>query len=387
LHGLCLLEKIAGRSNYLALLLEHPQALQRMLDYGARSDWIAQQLQQQPALLDELIDPASLHNLPHSTTGYIDQALSLSQQTHSSVEQQLSLLQQWRQSCSLRIAANGLFKYLDTSAVQRHLSHLAEACLQAISNISQQQLQSPMAPTIIAYGTLGAGEMHYGSDLDLVFLYPKNLSEPEHSERSVTRHAQKIIHLLTTIGPHNRLYEIDTRLRPNGQSGILVSNINSFKNYQLNQAWVWEWQALTRARCVIGEPTMHRHFESIRRRILQPARDATMLRTAITDMFAHVHTAFQSDPTAIQRLRLQFLTQYWLLSHALPSTAIPCHLPTQAEWLAEHFPALKMDALLVAKTYHELHAYLQQQQLDETTNISPPATDHIVALWEKYFLG
>lgn len=381
LHGLALLEKIACRSNYLSLLLEHPQALQRMLDYGARSDWIAQQLQHRPALLDELIDPVTLNSLPGSVEAYRQEAMSLLLQGHQQAEQQLSLVQQWRQSCHLRIAANELFQHLDTLAVQWHLSCLAEACLHAINAIAQSSVKAPVPLTIIAYGTLGASEMHYASDLDLVFLYPDGLSQPE---RSATRQAQKIIHFLTTIGPSSQLYEIDTRLRPNGQSGTLVSNITSFDEYQNNHAWVWEWQALSRARCVLAEPDIHQRFTEIRQRILQPARDPEITGDAIQEMFTRVKTQNKNNPLNLIRLQIQFLLQYWLLTHLLPDSPIPSNLIQQAHWLGDAFPSLVSDAALVTSQYQQLHMHLHQQELNRSNAPEPFCCEGVDKLWEKY---
>ncbi len=381
LHGLTLLEKIAGRSNYLALLSEHPQALKRMLDYGAHSDWIAQQLQRQPALLDELIDPITLTNLPESRQAYIIEALALMQQAEQPLEQRLSLLQQWRQSYSLRIAANALFQQHGTTSAQWHLSCLAEACLHAINAIVCQLISSPIPLTIIAYGTLGAGEMHFASDLDLVFLYPDNLICPE---RNATRQAQKLIHLLTTIGPNSQLYEIDTRLRPNGQSGTLISSINAFHDYQLNNAWVWEWQALTRARCVLADDNMAKQFQAIRQNILRPARDSQTIGAAITEMASRLASKKERDSIALSRLRLQFLIQFWLLTLDLPDSPIPCNLAAQADWLATIFPDLKTDALLVAKNYLALQTYQQQQQLNQSGTAMRPLSTVVNKLWKKH---
>ncbi len=382
LHGLTLLEKIAGRSNYLALLLEQPAALRRMLDYGARSDWVAHQLQLQPALLDELIDPITLKHMPASKQGYIDQALALTQPSEQTLEQQLALLQQWRQSSSLRIAANALFQQLDTPQSQWHLSCLAEACLQAVNAICRHLIPSSIPLTIVAYGTLGASEMHYASDLDLVFLYADDVTTPG---RSTNRQVQKLIHLLTTIGPNSQLYEIDTRLRPNGQSGTLISSIGAFHDYQFKHAWVWEWQALCRARPIVSDDHMAALFHRTRHGILQPARERLEIQNAISEMLARIQSQEQHDAYAMSRIRLQFIVQSWLLIHALPDASIPYNLVDQAQWLADHFPHLTEDAMLAASNYQLLQAHQHRQQLGRANTSAAPSVTDVDALWDRHF--
>ncbi len=386
-HGLRLLESIAGRSNYLALLLEQPQALARMLDYGVRSDFIAVKLQQQPALLDELIDPVSLADLPASATAYQRRIGPLLNQHQNDPEQQLYRLQYWRQSYAIRIAANELLGHIDTPTAQQQLSWLAEtvisSALQLSSQLLGQRSRQPVAPlTVIAYGTLGAREMHHTSDLDLVFLYSQ---EADNTEYQATRLAQKFIHLLTSLGPGDRLYEIDTRLRPNGRSGALVSSLRAFQDYQQDQAWVWEWQALCRARCIHGQAAQRTDFQQLRQSLLRPARPVAELTTAITDMHQRITSQSALEPAERLRLKTQFLTQFWLLSTSLPDLPVPENLLEQLDYLAGLKPAIQTHCEQLAADWRILQDYRHHQQLNNTFDEPDFNALQIDSVWHSVF--
>lgn len=381
-HGLALLESIAGRSNYLALLQEQPQALTRMLEYGARSDYIASKLQRQPALLDELIDPVTLADLPESLDDYRQRLEPVLAQHGDDPEQQLYRLQHWRQSYTLRIAANELLEKIDTPIAQQQLSWLAEAVIDAVLTQTQSLVKNDVSLTVIAYGTLGASEMHYESDLDLVFLYS---DETEGAERLATRKAQKLIHLLTSMGPGGRLYEIDTRLRPNGKSGTLVSSLHAFSEYQKKQAWVWEWQALCRARCIYGDSHNKESFQQLRQSLLAPALPENELREAIVDMYQRIIKQQTLPPAEESRLKIQFVTQYCLLTTKLPDVTLPQNLIKQLDYLA----ALRPDILQLCKPLTNdivtLQHYRHQQQLNNDFSEPDFAASKINAFWVEAF--
>jgi glutamate-ammonia-ligase adenylyltransferase len=136
--------------------------------------------------------------------------------------------------------------------------------------------------TVIAYGKLGGIELGYGSDLDLVFLHAADRDAA--MAQQYARLAQRIIHLLNTHTPSGVLYEVDLRLRPSGSSGLLVSSLASFEEYQRETAWTWEHQALVRARAVAGDPAVAREFQRIRAEILARPRDPAILRREVADM-------------------------------------------------------------------------------------------------------
>lgn len=381
-HGLAMLETIAGRSNYLALLHEHPQALSRMLEYGARSDFIAEKLQRQPSLLDELIDPITLSDLPDSLDEYRRRLQPVLQPHRDDPEQQLYRLQHWRQSYVLRIAANELLEKIDTPTAQQQLSWLAEAVIDAVLKLTGSMLSEDVPLTIIAYGTLGAEEMHYQSDLDLVFLYP---DEPAGLERLATRKAQKLIHLLTSMGPGERLYEIDTRLRPNGRSGTLVSSFRAFKEYQENQAWVWEWQALCRARCIHGEEEVRLGFEHLRHQLLAVARPEPESRSAIADMYQKISAQRRLSNEEKLWIKTQFLTQLWLLTMVLNEEPIPANNFKQLEYLSRRLPCNAGDYLLLSDSWRMLQKrrhFLQLDDIKPDLEIQDAATHE---LWRDVF--
>lgn len=384
LHGLALLESIAGRSNYLALLQEQPQALARMLDYGARSSYIANKLQRQPALLDELIDPVTLADLPTSLDDY-QQRIQLAVAQHDEdPEQQLYRLQHWRHSYALRIAANELLEKIDTQSAQQQLNWLAETTIGTALIQAQALIKQDVSLTVIAYGTLGANEMHYESDLDLVFLYS---DETGGAEQRATRKAQKLIHLLTSMGPGGRLYEIDTRLRPNGKSGTLVSSLRAFSEYQKNQAWVWEQQALCRARCIYGDQANQTGFQQLRQSLLVPAQADNELRDAILGMYQRVTKQQKLTPVEQWRLKAQFITQYWLLTTYLPDAAVPENLLEQLSYLAKAKPDIRGVCQQLANDAIKLQHYRHQQQLKN--DLDEPGFDQlqINTLWANLFVS
>jgi len=377
-HGLALLEGVD-----LALLQEHPQALARMLDYGARSDYIATKLQRQPALLDELIDPVTLQDLPDSLNDYRQRLLPILAQYDEDSEQQLYRLQHWRQSYALRIAANELLGKIDTPAAQQQLSWLAEVVINAALQQTQALIKQDVPLMVLAYGTLGANEMHYQSDLDLVFLYSDKTTG---QEILATRKAQKLIHLLTSIGPGERLYEIDTRLRPNGKSGTLVSSLDTFSEYQNNQAWVWEWQALCRARCLHTNSDDEPSFKQLRQSLLATARPETKLRKAIADMYQRINQQQTLNLQQQRRIKIQFITQFWLLNFQLSSDTVPQNLLEQLSYLEKLKPDLQQQYQQLANDWQLLLNYRHRQQLDHNPAKLNQRAFIVDDLWQQYFI-
>jgi len=296
---------ICRRSAYLVLLVQHPEALDRMLDLFDRSEWIAAKVIRFPALLDELIDPSLGRQIPDSKDllHSVERILEAAQGTESTLEG----LNYLKLATELRIAVGQMKGNLAVEAAQAALSMLASALLGGILEIAGREIELrhgifPAARepgvdakshygtmAIIGYGSLGAGELGYGSDLDIVFLFEseKSLSDgarPLPPERYHARLAQRVLSFLTVMTPSGRLYEVDTRLRPNGRAGSLVSSISAFRDYQLNEAWTWELQALTRARYVAGSPALAVHFNRIRQEVLCRQRDEAELAAGLLDM-------------------------------------------------------------------------------------------------------
>ena len=302
---LALVEAIARRSAYLALLSEHPMALSQLVRLCAASPWIAQQLAHHPLLLDELLDPRSLYQPPDRTELAADLQRRLTQIPAEDLEQAMDSLRQFKQVSVLRIAAADVMDAVPLMQVSDQLTTIAELILQAALELAWKYLlarhgrpacvanpkKNDKGFAIVAYGKLGGIELGYGSDLDLVFVHQaENQMALTDGPKPITdsvfyaRLGQRIIHILTTHTPAGTLYETDMRLRPSGASGLLVTSLTSFAEYQRNKAWTWEHQALVRARVVAGDLPLKQAFDHLRREILALPRDTAQLKKDIIDM-------------------------------------------------------------------------------------------------------
>lgn len=293
-----LVEAVARRSAYLALLVENPMALSQLVRLFAASPWIAELLSQHPVLMDELLDPRTLYTPP--TRAQMVQRLSveLAPIPAADLERQMDVMRDFKQANVLRIAAADLMGALPLMVVSDHLTWLAETLLRAALNLTAEQLRAknrkkgkksahqgvPSGFIIVAYGKLGGIELGYGSDLDLVFIHETPTRTTTVNGVFFTRLGQRLIHMLNTLTPAGVLYEVDMRLRPSGDSGLLVSDINAFAAYQREDAWTWEHQALVRARAVAGDLQLAARFEALRREVLSRQRDEVMLRQTVREM-------------------------------------------------------------------------------------------------------
>ncbi len=300
-----LLEAIAGRTTYLSLLVENPQALSQLIRLCGASAWVAAQLAQHPILLDELLDPRSLYD-PLDRKG-LQQRLELRMSgiPAEDLEQQMDSLRQFRQAAVLHVAATDIVAGLSLAKVGDYLTWIAEVVLEKTLQLAWDHLVArhgrPVCKVkgkvqeagfaIVAYGKLGGYELGYGSDLDVVFLHDSSGEEQQTTGPRVlvnneffTRLSQRIIHILNTFTSAGILYEVDMRLRPNGASGMLVSSLDAFADYQRRSAWTWENQALVRARVVCGSGGIARRFERIRAGVLARPREAVELRHDVVEM-------------------------------------------------------------------------------------------------------
>ncbi len=313
---------ISRRSVYLVLLVQHVPALDRMLELFARSDWISARVIRFPALLDELIDPPLGQQIPAEAE--LVRSVERLVATSSDAEAVLEGLNYLKLATGLRIAVAQLQGTLPAEQAQFALSGLAAAILKGVLAIAGKELearhgrfpssivdggdeergQGNMA--IIAYGALGAVELGYDSDLDIVFLFEAGYEmsdgpRPLPAERYYARLAQRVLSFLTVMTPSGRLYEVDTRLRPNGRAGSLVSSIGAFREYQLNEAWTWELQALTRSRFIAGSRALSVRLDRIRHEVLCRPRDPEKLRSDLRDMRQKMRQKFLGEHTANAR--------------------------------------------------------------------------------------
>jgi len=345
-RALAVVEAVARRSAYLALLVEHPVALSQFVRLCAASPWIAAYLARYPLLLDELLDPRVLYDPPERTALERDLRERLAQVAPDDLEQQMEVLRHFKHAHALQVAATEVTGAVPLMVVSDRLTELAEVVLGAALELAWDRLTARHgAPgyrigagprraagfAIIAYGKLGGIELSHGSDLDLVFVHDSR-GEDQHTDGRLpvdnavffARLAQRIIHLLTAHTPAGTLYEVDTRLRPSGASGLLVTALDAFADYQREAAWTWEHQALVRARPVAGDPGPARRFLEIRREVLSRPRDLRALRRDVAEMRARMRRELGSrdpgrfdlkqDPGGIADI--EFIVQYGVLAWA-----------------------------------------------------------------------
>jgi glutamate-ammonia-ligase adenylyltransferase len=326
-------EAIARRTAYLALLVESPMALSQLVQLCAASPWIARYLARHPLLLDELLDPRTLYVPLGKEALQKDLELRLSSVAADDLEQQMEVLRQFKQTNTLRVAAADITGAVPLMVISDYLTYLAETTLDAVLRLAYRQMaaryrrdhdpQAVSGIAIIAYGKLGGIELGYGSDLDLVFLHA-DTGDMADDQVFFGRVTQRVIHILGTTTPGGILYEADTRLRPSGKGGLLSITLPAFAEYQRNNAWTWEHQALVRARPVAGDGTLARGFEQVREEILRRPRDREKLRQEVRDMRARQLAEKGNKNTAWFDLKndrggiadIEFLVQYGVLSRA-----------------------------------------------------------------------
>ena len=297
-----LIESIASRSVYLTLLAENTAAREHLVKLVAASPWIARQLANYPALLDELLDPRTLY--APLNRSQLEQELQkrLDAVDPNDEEGLLNALRHFKQGQLLRVAAADLVGAIPTNVVSDYLTEIAEVVLGQVLNLAWCDVTKkygvpggkgadrPHDFAIIGYGKLGGIELGYGSDLDLVFLYQGDSNAETTGPRRIPasqfyiRLGQKIIHILTIPMLAGVLYEIDMRLRPSGKAGLLVSQLLAFARYQREEAWTWEHQALVRARPVAGDTELAERFVHVRLEILCKPRDLGKLRREVIEM-------------------------------------------------------------------------------------------------------
>lgn len=337
---------IVGRTTYLDLLLENPAVRTRLMSLSANSRWVAKQIKAFPLLLDELLHPAYMQPDQAAISEWRDEyenelRLQLLRVEPDDVEAQMDALRYFKLSQQLRIAAADITGTLPIRNVSDKLTVLAEVLLGQVIDIAWVQIANRYGTPegysmqnkglgVLAYGKLGGIELGYGSDLDIVFVHDVELSVMTDGAKQVScseffvKLIQRVTHIFTTKTYLNDLYEIDLRLRPSGNSGLLISHIDSFDSYQKNDAWTWEHQALVRARYVYGHTSLENKFTNIRQEVLSKKRVMSELRKDVADMRIkmrlHLDTSDENNADLKQTsggiTDLEFLTQYWVLLHS-----------------------------------------------------------------------
>ena len=337
-----LLHRIVTRTTYLELLDEHQAALTQLVRLCTASPMISEQLGRYPILLDELIDPQQLYN-PIPLESYRNELRDfLARIPEDDMEQQMEALRQFKQICILRIAAADIAGVLPVMKVSDHLTYLAEAIVESVVGQAWLQMTEKYGTpnhlkdregkgfAVIGYGKVGGWELGYNSDLDIVFMHDCPVHAYTDGKKEVDARqfylklAQRIIHIFSTRTASGILYEVDTRLRPSGASGLLVSPTDAFEEYQREDAWTWEHQALVRARMIFGDQPLQQAFAKIRHDILTLERDETKLIKDVSEMRVKMRDhlggkkagrfMLKQDPGGITDV--EFLAQYLVLNYS-----------------------------------------------------------------------
>jgi len=315
-----LMEAISRRAPYLALLTEYPQTLRRLATLYSASPWVSTYLTKHPILLDELLDARVLYAEPD----WPAQAAQLEQQMAEcdrDVEAKMDTLRHVQHAQQFRLVAQDLAGMWPLEALSDQLSQLADMVLDTTLRHAWQDVAKRHADTprfaIVGYGKLGGKELGYASDLDLIFLY-----DDDHPDAAdcYARLARKLSAWMTSATPAGILYDIDLRLRPNGQSGLLVSTVEAFRDYQARDAWLWEHQALTRARFVAGDSRIGDAFEKVRFDVLALPRELAGLRHEVLTMRERMLETHPAQPDKLKHARggiidLEFIVQYLVLAY------------------------------------------------------------------------
>lgn len=295
---------IERRTTYLSLLLENKGALETLITLARKSPWIISFLSKHPALMDELMHPGTLYSPPDKPALEKEMAARMARVPKDDLEYILEELCIFRQINMLRVSAADVSGNYPLMKVSDHLTWIAETVLARVLDVSwhiiTQKYGIPGGNigneikncgfAIVAYGKVGGLEMGYKSDIDIVFLYDADFGTTHGRDKSIdnirfySNLGQRIINALTIHTAAGTLYGADMRLRPGGDSGMIVSHIEAFEDYLENQAWTWEHQALIRARSVAGDETLCSRFEAVRKRILVLPRQEDDVKKEVSDM-------------------------------------------------------------------------------------------------------
>lgn len=340
---LALLETIARRTSYLSLLLEHPMVISQLVKLSATSGWINQLIVRTPILLDELLDPGVLYEPLSKAALAADAEIRLARVDAPDTERVVEELLHFKNANVLRVATADVLELIPLMVVSDYLTDIAEVVLARVVDHAWQLVSASSGVpegqsidkvggfAVIAYGKMGGIELSYSSDLDLVFLHngkadgQTNGEQPISAEAFYTRLGRRIMTILNSHEVGGRLYEVDMRLRPSGNSGLLVSNLDAFEYYQQNTAWTWEHQALVRARFVSGDSVVGERFSGIRLAVLQKERDKKLLQQEVKAMREKMRVALIHKDKAIFDLKqggggvadIEFIVQFFVLSGAL----------------------------------------------------------------------
>ena len=422
-RALSVVDSVLRRSAYIALLNENPAALERLAELTERSSAAVRQLVLLPVLLDELLDPRAYAGMPSRADVEADLAARLAGSDAADLEQRMEVLAQFQRVALFRTALADLLGGLPLMKVSDRLTEIAELTLATALDAAWNELcarhgaprqladggKEPADFVIIAYGKLGGLELSYGSDLDLVFLHgidaaeaPTDGEKPIDSSVFFVRLVRRLVHFLTTRTQSGVLYEIDTRLRPSGRKGLLVTSLPAFRRYQQDEAWTWEHQALLRARPVAGSAALGERFVEVRREILCNAVRRDRLQADVVAMRAKMRAELDRSTGESFDLKqgaggigdIEFLVQYLVLAHASEHPALieftdnirQLDALAAADILPAHAAARLQDI------YRDYRRRVHALALDEAPATVPPAgfetlRAEVIDMWTTHLGG
>ena len=398
------IEPLLRRESYLALMLERPSVHERLLRLLGAARWPARYLLQHPGVIDELAG-GNLFNTRFDATEFEDELqarlVALQRTGEDDEESLLNLLRRAHHAEQFRTLARDVEGVLTVEQVADDLSALADAVLRVTSRWCWDRLKTRHCDTpaiaIIGYGKLGGKELGYGSDLDIVFVYD---DEDERAQEIYAAYVRKLINWMTVKTGDGDLYEIDTALRPNGNAGLLVTRFEAYADYQeqrgSNTAWTWEHQAMTRARFVMGLPSLAPRFDAVRHAVISAPRDAVSLKAEIVAMRERVR---QGHPVKADRFDVkhspgamvdaEFAVQYLVLLHTAEHPELADNVGNIALLIraekAGLLPAGVGEA--AANAYREMRRVQHRARLnEEPTDVDPAALaqerDALLSLWQ-----
>lgn len=401
------LEPLMRRESYLALLLERPPVHQQLLALLGAAKWPARYLLQHPGVIDELVGDALMAErfvVADFERELAQRLKSLQSTGEDDDETLLNLLRRAQHAETFRTLARDVGGRITVEQVADDLSALADSVLRITTQWCWNRLKNRHRDVpqfgIIGYGKLGGKELGYGSDLDIVFVFD---DDDERAPEVYAALVRKLINWLTVKTGEGDLYEIDTALRPNGNSGLLVTSFEAYANYQQqrgsNTAWTWEHQAMTRARFVLGSPELQARFDAVREAVITSVRDACALKEEIVTMRERVRSAhpvpsgmFEVKHSPGGMVDAEFAVQYLVLSQSGAHPELRGNLGNIA--LLERAEQVGLLPAGVghaaANAYRELRRVQHRARLDEApTQVEPPALqaerDAVLALWQAVF--
>jgi glutamate-ammonia-ligase adenylyltransferase len=422
LRILPLVEAVLRRTAYLVLAVENPQVLQQLVVLCAASPWIAQQLSRHPVLLDELLNAGTLYTAPEKSVLQRDLQAQLLRVPMNDLESQMEALRYFKLAHALRVAASEVTGRLPLMKVSDYLTWIAEVILAHVLELAWQFLiEKHGRPQksegvacdkdfiIVGYGKLGGIELGHNSDLDLVFIHDTDSllmtdgPVPIDNGGFFTRLGQRVIHILTAQTAMGMLYEVDMRLRPSGNAGLLVTSLKAFRDYQLKEAWTWEHQALVRARPVAGDAALAEKFNAVRKEIICLPRDPEKLKHDVVEMREKMRAQLTPKDTETEAnpvfdlkhgrgaiVDIEFIVQYSLLrwAHEHPELARWTDNVRQLEGLGEAglFDKDLADSLTHAyKVLREMVHRLNLQQEKGRAHLSAFETETrlVASAWEQ----